>query len=81
MSKKSYGMNVVDSAKELFVLLENYEDTTKNAIAFTSFLKGVLRSKAKDETMPTIEMITVLKHEKPIIFQTSKVNIVEHGAL
>lgn len=68
MNSKAYKVHIRDLVKDFFVLLENYTDHPQNLFVFTSFLKGFLRKKAFDETTPTIEVVTVLKHERPVIF-------------
>jgi hypothetical protein len=68
VSKKAYSLSVVNLVKDFFVLLENYSDHPRNLFVFTNFFRGVLRNKAIDEMIPAIELMTVLKYERPIIF-------------
>jgi hypothetical protein len=68
VSKKAYSLSVVNLVKDFFVLLENYSDHPRNLFVFTSFFRGVLRNKAIDEMTPAIELMTVLKYERPVIF-------------
>lgn len=68
MSRKVYNIHIGDLVRGFFVLLENYPDHPQNLFVFTSFLKGFLRQRAFDETTPTIEVVTILKHERPVIF-------------
>ncbi|GEN35822.1 hypothetical protein [Aneurinibacillus danicus] len=68
MSKKEYGESISDSVNDFFVLLENYPDHPKNLFVFTSFLRELVRETAIDKNSPIIEVMTVLRHEKPIIF-------------
>ncbi|HSU78932.1 MAG TPA: hypothetical protein VLK78_00825 [Candidatus Angelobacter sp.] len=50
-------------------LLETLPDQASSAMEFTSFLRAFLRIHA-ESTLPTIEIMTVLKKSKPIVFST-----------
>ncbi|MED0680113.1 hypothetical protein P4S83_13005 [Aneurinibacillus thermoaerophilus] len=70
MRRKMY--RVVDAIVDFYKLLEKHHDESQHYYIFTSFFKGLLREKAIGETLPIIELITILKHEKPTIFFTMK---------
>jgi hypothetical protein len=68
VNKKAYSLSAVNLVKYFFVLLENYSDHPRNLFIFMSFFKIVLRNKAIDEMIPVVELMTVLKYERPTIF-------------
>jgi hypothetical protein len=57
-----------DSIEEFFVLLKKVSDEPKNVHIFTNFLRTLLRSKSVNGVLPMIEILTIIKHEKPLIF-------------
>jgi hypothetical protein len=60
--------SISDLVNDFFVLLENYSDHPRNLFVFTSLLRGLVRKAAIDKNFPVIEIVTVLRHERPIIF-------------
>lgn len=59
--------------REFIRLLQNTPDNVKEMSNVMAFLNTVLRY--KESTPPTTEIITVLKHHKPIIFQMMRLSI------
>jgi hypothetical protein len=60
--------DVPSALKEFNYLLKKYPDHPKFLLVFTNFIRQFLRCKVGDGYLPTVEVMTVLKHEKPIIF-------------
>lgn len=60
--------NVPSALNEFEELLKKYPDHPKHLLVFTNFIRQFLRCKTDDGYLPTIEVMSVLKHEKPIIF-------------
>jgi hypothetical protein len=54
--------------KKLKKMLEDYPDEASSTYNFSNFLKLFLRSKKTETTLPTIEVMTIIKHEKPNIY-------------
>jgi hypothetical protein len=66
-------MNDLSQAIQKFEdLLEKHPDSPHSMSVFTQFIKTFLRTNTKDEVLPTIEIMTVLKHKKPLIFTLIK---------
>jgi hypothetical protein len=61
-----------DYIKKFYCLLNQYPDDPKSTFIYTNFLRQFLRLKPKEATLPTIEIISLLKHEKPIVFYLIK---------
>lgn len=59
------------SLKELYTILDEYPDSPKVTYDFVTFIKSFLKIKS-DEPLPTIEVMTLIKHKKPIIFSNLK---------
>jgi hypothetical protein len=57
---------------KFYRLLNQYPDDPKSTFIYTNFLRQFLRLKPKEATLPTIEIISLLKHEKPIVFYLIK---------
>lgn len=53
--------------KKFYILLQKYPDIPESAYDFVSFFRYFLRLKSQ-EPLPTIEIMTVLKKNKPIVF-------------
>ncbi|WP_078557169.1 hypothetical protein [Bacillus alkalicellulosilyticus] len=49
-------------------LLKETPDNKESVLAFKNFLLGFLRIKPKGASLPTVEVMTILKQEKPIVF-------------
>lgn len=52
-------------------LLKQRTDDSENTFEFLSFFRSLVRIKS-DTQIPIIELGTILKHEKPLIFQDLK---------
>lgn len=53
--------------KKLFSILDKVPDEADSTVIFVNFLRNFLRLKTKDP-IPTIEVMTIIKHQKPTIF-------------
>ncbi|WP_017725891.1 hypothetical protein [Halalkalibacterium ligniniphilum] len=53
-------------------LLKTYPDETNSIYAYNNFLNLLLRIQTHALTPPISEMMTILKHEKPYVYQTIK---------
>jgi hypothetical protein len=53
-------------------LLEKHPDSPHSVPVFSQFIKAFLRTNTKSEVLPTIEIMTVLKHKKPLVFTLIK---------
>lgn len=69
---KSKGWGLGRAVEEFFLLLEKYPDKLEHLVVFRNFLKLFLRSKTSNGVLATVEIMTVLKHEKPIVFSFLK---------
>jgi hypothetical protein len=74
--KAKDGTKMVEGNKELkikilefFNLLESVPDEPSSSTNFISFLRGFLRVRS-ESPLPTIEVMTVLKNSKPIVYTT-----------
>lgn len=57
---------------DFFLLLKKHPDQPSNVTIFTNFFRNFLRIRSTDKILPTMELTTLLKHEKPIIFSTMR---------
>ncbi|MFC4321573.1 hypothetical protein [Litchfieldia salsa] len=56
-----------------FKLLEKHKDIPQSIPYFKSYLRQlIMKNRGSDTMIPTIEMMTVLKNEKPLVFQLLK---------
>jgi hypothetical protein len=55
--------------KQFYNLLESVPDIPSSSLEFISFLRTFLRVQS-ESSLPTIEVMTVLKKSKPIVFTT-----------
>lgn len=62
---------IKNNIEQLYKMLEQYPDTPDMAHEFVKFLRAFLRIKS-NHTLPTIEIMTLIKHHKPIIFRQLK---------
>lgn len=62
------------------MLNEYPDDFNKSVLPFKNFLKGFLRIKTTTIELPTIEVMAILKHEKPNTFYSIKKNF-QHDLL
>jgi hypothetical protein len=56
-----------EPVEEFFFLLEKFPDEPKHSYVFTNFLRNFLWNKPVNEALPTVEIMTIIKHEKPFI--------------
>lgn len=56
-----------ESIKKLYDLIKNLPDNSDAAFEFVQFLKTFLRIRSQ-EPLPTIEVMTLIKEEKPTVF-------------
>ncbi|PLT35789.1 hypothetical protein [Bacillus sp. V5-8f] len=54
--------------KKFNKMLVDYPDNADSASYFVSFLRLFLRQKPSSSYLPTIEIMTIIKHEKPTVF-------------
>jgi hypothetical protein len=59
---------------EFYKMLKTYEDSPKSLSLYTNFIREFLRTKTYDMDLPTTEVITVLKTEKPLVFSLMRKN-------
>jgi hypothetical protein len=54
-------------------LLEVHKDIPESIHYFKSYLRQLIRiNRNSDKVLPTIEIMTILKHEKPLVFHLLK---------
>lgn len=53
--------------EKLYSMLEKIPDKPNYSYDFVTYLKSFLRIRP-NETLPTIEVITLIKHYKPVVF-------------
>ncbi|MDQ0298909.1 hypothetical protein J2S78_001329 [Salibacterium salarium] len=53
-------------------MLDTYPDTKQSVHEFRNFLRYFLRLKSSDQPLPTVEMISILKVQKPNVFHFLK---------
>ncbi|WCK55212.1 hypothetical protein PP175_04285 [Aneurinibacillus sp. Ricciae_BoGa-3] len=69
--------NLTGALQEFFFLLKKYPDDVRYVSEFRNFLRNFLRINSGRDSLPTMEVTTILKNDKPIIFkvmQESKEN-------
>jgi hypothetical protein len=59
--------NLTDALVEFDYLLKKHSDTPESVPIFTQFIKYFLRTNTSGEELPTLEVMTVLKNEKPTV--------------
>lgn len=57
-----------DALYEFDVLLKKHPDVPNSLPVFTNFIRYFLRTKTGDNSLPSVEVMTILKNEKPNIF-------------
>ncbi|WP_458414781.1 hypothetical protein ACNQFZ_08160 [Schinkia sp. CFF1] len=62
---------IIKQIKQFEKLLSQRTDNSANTFEFLSFFRKLVRVKS-NTPIPTIELGTILKHEKPLIFQDFK---------
>ncbi|WP_050183789.1 hypothetical protein [Domibacillus robiginosus] len=70
MQKKSHSVKV--HVEKFFVLLKNYPDSTDSTLVFVRFLRSFLRGSSQPEILPAIEIMTLLKEQKPAVFYSMR---------
>jgi hypothetical protein len=50
------------------LLQDHSDDDLKSVVTFKSFIRNFLRVRTNSVVLPTSEVMTILKHEKPNIF-------------
>lgn len=65
--KVEVNQELKNKINEFYKLLKKAPDQSSSAIDFIYFLRSFLRIKSQT-TLPTIEMMTVLKETKPIFY-------------
>jgi hypothetical protein len=87
MLKKQRIFTMINGNKELkmkilefFNMLDSVPDSPESFLKFTSFLRSFLRVKS-ESSLPTIEIMTVLKKSKPIVFNTLRKNVNQYEML
>lgn len=58
--------------EKFFILLENHPDSVDSTFVFIRFLRSFLRENTQKGVLPTIEIMTLLKEHKPVVFQTMR---------
>ncbi|MCM3789445.1 hypothetical protein M3221_13650 [Domibacillus indicus] len=58
--------------EKFFVLLKNYPNSVDSTFVFVRFLRSFLRGNIQKGVLPTIEVMTLIKEHKPIVFQTMR---------
>ncbi|QOY37639.1 tetratricopeptide repeat protein [Anaerobacillus isosaccharinicus] len=61
-----------EALKHFRDLLTKYPDSNDNFFHFQSFIRKFLRVKTDKVTLPTSEIMAVIKYERPTIFRTIK---------
>ncbi len=63
---------LIDSLLKLQELLDTVPDTVEAIPAFTQYIRSFLRIKPTGRTLPTIEIMTMIKRRKPNLYQLLK---------
>ncbi|MBH0175355.1 hypothetical protein IHV09_17425 [Fictibacillus sp. 23RED33] len=63
---------LIDSLLKLQELLDTVPDTVEAIPAFTQYIRSFLRIKPTGRTLPTIEIMTMIKKRKPNLYQLLK---------
>jgi hypothetical protein len=61
-----------DALLEFDYLLKKHPDVPESLSVFTQFVRYFLRTKTSGEELPSVEVMTVLKNEKPNVFYLMK---------
>lgn len=65
--------------QQLYKLLEKQPDESKEAYKFSAFLREFLRIESEND-LPAIEVMTLIKHHKPIVFNQLR-KMAEHNLM
>lgn len=60
--------SLADALYEFEALLKKHRDVPESLPVFTQFIRYFLRTKTADEPLPSVELMTILKYEKPNVF-------------
>ncbi|MGY4689592.1 hypothetical protein [Salibacterium sp. K-3] len=63
---------VLDAINKFQHMLETYPDSKNSVQDFRNFMRYFLRLKPADQPLPTLEIMSILKQNKPTVFQTLK---------
>lgn len=64
--------DLIELLDELDFLLKEHEDKPDNAIYFSRYLRLFMASAPKNVTLPTVEVMTLIKYSKPNIYRYLK---------
>ena len=70
MKRNEHGLQEV--LKRFESLLKQYPDKLESLHFFKTFIKGVLRVKSTTTNMPIAEFMSIIKHERPLVFKLLK---------
>ena len=59
---------LADSLQQFYKVMKNTSNTKQSLPHFLKFIRNFIRTKDSKYSHPTIEIITIIKHEKPTIF-------------
>ncbi|WP_017754284.1 hypothetical protein [Calidifontibacillus oryziterrae] len=66
-------LELKNAIKKFKTLLKTYEDIPDNAYYFADYIRYFLKIRpTSDLNLPTIEIMTIIENEKPIIFHELK---------
>jgi hypothetical protein len=63
------------------LLLQNYPDDLDSTLVFVRFLRSFLRVNASEKVLPTIEIMTMIKEQKPNVFRWMRKRSAEDNML
>jgi hypothetical protein len=58
-----------ENVEKFFLLVQNYPDDDDSTLVFVRFLRSFLRVNASEKGLPTIEVMTMIKEQKPHVFR------------
>lgn len=70
MSQKT--KKISDALLEFDYLLKKHPDVPESLSVFTQFVRYFLRTETSGDELPSVEVMTVLKNEKPSVFYLMK---------
>ncbi|OKL36139.1 hypothetical protein [Domibacillus mangrovi] len=56
--------------EKFFLLLQNYPDDFDSTIVFVRFLQSFVRINVQERVLPTMEVMTLIKEQKPHVFRS-----------
>lgn len=60
------------NVEKLFLLLQNYPDDFESTLVFVRFLRSFLRTNVEGKVLPTMEVMTLIKEQKPNVFRSMR---------